>query len=232
MKLKLLVVALAALVSGALFAQVRPMPGPGDPRVQTVDYDADQVVLLAVAPGYQTTLEFGSGERIETVSVGDSGAWQATPNRRGNHLFVKPVQPGLSTNMVVVTDARIYAFELTPLYGPSPDMAYTVRFRYPNPAAVAEVAPTEVIEARYRLSGARSLRPSRISDDGEHTYIAWGKNEALPAVFAVDDRGRETLVNGMVRDDIYVLDSVASRLVFRIDRHVARATRIAPRKAR
>jgi hypothetical protein len=33
------------------------------------------------------------------------------------------------------------------------------------------------------------------------------------------------LVNGMMRDDIFVIDSVTQKLVFRIDDHVARAER-------
>ena len=44
-------------------------------------YDPQQVVLLQVAAGYQLTLAFAPDERIESVAVGDSGAWQVTPNR-------------------------------------------------------------------------------------------------------------------------------------------------------
>ena len=55
-------------------------------------YDADQVVPLQAAPGYQVMLEFGADERIENVAVGDSAAWQVTPNRSGDHVFVKPLQ--------------------------------------------------------------------------------------------------------------------------------------------
>ena len=112
-------------------AQIRPQPGAGDPRIQSIEYDASQVVQIQAAPGYQVTLEFGSDEQIENVAVGDSGAWQVTANRAGSRLFVKPVQSGVTTNMTVVTNVRIYAFELVPLFGPSPDMAYTIRFRYP-----------------------------------------------------------------------------------------------------
>ena len=36
----------------------------------------------------------------------------------------------------------------------------------------------------------------------------------------------------MMRDDLFVIDSVVPRLVFRIDQHVARATRLAPQAAR
>ncbi|MEA1015858.1 TrbG/VirB9 family P-type conjugative transfer protein [Sphingosinicella sp. LY1275] len=217
-------------------AQPLPPPPTADPRVQTIDYREDQVIVLQAAPGYQLTVELGADERVENVAVGDSGAWQVTANRRGDMLFIKPLQSGVTTNMTVVTDARLYAFDLVPLYGPSPEMAYRVRFRYPaaQGAAPADDAAGEatLIEGRYRLSGVRALRPARISDDGRHTYIEWPKDAALPAVYALDARGEETLVNGMMRDGLFVVDSVVPRLAFRIDRQVARATRVVPRRRR
>ena len=228
------VLALAlALAAAPLAAQVQPHGGSGDPRVQLVDYDADQVVQLQAAPGYQLTVQLGPDEQIENVAVGDSAAWQVTPNRRGDHLFVKPIQPGVATNLTVVTSVRVYLFELLPFAGSNGDMAFTVRFRYPD-AGTADTDTAEAearVEGRYRISGERSLRPSRISDDGRHTYIEWPSDRAIPAIYAVDARGRESLVNGMMRDDVFVVDSVAPRLVFRIDRHVSRANRI-ERRAR
>lgn len=223
---------LTALAAPAA-AQEPPSATASDPRVQTVAYNADQVVLLQGAPGYLITVEFGADEQIENVAVGDSGAWQVTPNRRGDYLFVKPVQ-AVSTNMTVVTSARTYLFELSPLYGPTPQMAYTVRFSYPGSQAesIADEAPTAEVQGSYRLSGARALRPSRIADDGRHTYIEWPRDRTLPAVYAIDAEGRESLVNGAMRDDLFVIDSVASKLVFRIDQHVARAERIRRKKAR
>jgi len=230
-----LIAAALALAAAPAAAQVQPQPGAGDPRVQSVDYDADQVVLLQAAPGYQVTVELGADERIENVAVGDSGAWQVTPNRRGDYLFVKALQ-AVPTNLTVVTDARVYLFELAPLYGPSAEMAYTVRFRYPSPEPPSgeggEAPPDAADAGRYRVSGDRALRPTGISDDGVHTYIEWPRDRALPAVYAVDAQGQEALVNGMMRDDLFVIDSVVPRLVFRIDDQVARATRVRPRTAR
>lgn len=229
----ILLTALAALPT-PLAAQVQPVPGGGDPRIQAVDYDPDQVVILYGAPGYQVTVEFGPDEQIENVAVGDSGAWQVTPNRRGDHLFVKPVQSGVATNMTVVTSVRVYLFELSPLYGPSSEMAYRVRFQYPGGDGEpgAEEAQVAAVEGRYKLGGARALRPSRIADDGRHTYIEWPADRALPAVYAVDSDGQESLVNGAMRDDQFVIDGVARRLVFRIDRDVATAERVAPKGSR
>lgn len=227
MRLLALVVLLAMPFSAA--AQVRPQPGMGNPHVQSVDYDPDQVVMLQSAPGYQISVELAPDEHIENVAVGDSGAWQVSANRRGNRLFVKPTQQGVTTNMVVVTDARLYSFELVPLSGPQPDMAYTVRFRYPTPARATPgvVAGAQAKVVRYRLRGSRALRPTGIDDDGVHTYIEWPADRALPAIYAVDGAGHESLVNGMMREGLLVIDSVQPRLVFRVDKRSSSAERVA-----
>ena len=216
------------LAASPLAAQVRPEPGPGDPRIQTVLYDPDQVVQLQAAPGFQIGVEFASDEQIESVAVGDSAAWQVTPNRRGDHLFVKPLSHGAVTNMTVVTSARVYLFELSPLFDRA-QMAFTVRFRYPGGEAPTAAGTGPAQEYLYRVGGDRALRPSRISDDGTHTYIEWPEDRALPAVYAVNEQGQETLINGGMRDGIWVIDGIANRLVFRIDRATATANRIQQR---
>lgn len=228
MRLSILIaLALAgATWSVAASSQVRPQPSGGDARLQSVAYREDQIVTLELAPGYQMSLAFAPDETIESVAVGDAGAWTVVPTKRGNHLFLKLQAEGVSTNMTVVTGIRTYLFDLQPLPGPSAMMAYAVKFTYPT---VDEPAQAKVAEARivghYRVSGDRRLRPSGIADDGTSTYIEWPDSVALPAVYAIDDSGRETLVNGMMRDGIYVIDGVSGRLTFRIDRRVARATR-------
>jgi len=228
--MRLALALLLALAPAGLAAQVHPAPGSGDPRIQTVLYDSEQVVQLQGTPGFQTDVEFASDEAIENVAVGDSAAWQVTPNRRGDHLFVKNLIAGVTTNMTVVTSARTYFFELAPLSGG--ELAYTVRFRYPTAQAAADETPATRVEGRYRLSGAQALRPSRIADDGVHTYIEWPHDASLPAVYALNGQGQETLVNGGMRDGLFVIDGISPRLVFRIDQNVAHADRVAPRASR
>jgi type IV secretion system protein VirB9 len=227
-RLALLLLAGLLVAVAPASAQVKPKPGTGDPHIQSVDYAPDQVVTLQGAAGYQVTVELSPDEQVENVAVGDSASWQVTANHRGDHLFVKAIQPGVSTNMTVVTTVRLYNFELVPASGGG-DMAYTVRFRYPGAtgnSAFAEDAPSAVGEGRYRLGGDKALRPSEISDDGKHTYIRWPREVALPAVYALGATGQEMLVNGMMREDVFVIDSVAQKLVFRIDKATATATRV------
>ena len=221
----LLLLAGVLLTASPLAAQVKPKAGTGDPRIQTIDYVPDQVFQLSATPGYALTVELSADEQVENVAVGDSGAWQVTANHRGDHLFVKAIQGGVSTNMTVVTNVRLYNFELVPSSGAD---AYTVRFRYPNSGndGFADDAASAAGQGRYRLGGDKALRPSEISDDGKHTYIRWPREQALPAVYAVGATGQEMLVNGMMRDDVFVVDNVAEKLVFRIDKAVATATRV------
>jgi type IV secretion system protein VirB9 len=231
----LILLAGLALAHGPAGAQVKPQPGAGDPRIQGIDYAPEQVVTLQGTPGYELTVELSPDEQVENVALGDSGAWQVTANRRGDHLFIKALQSGVSTNMTVVTSVRLYNFELVPLSGPTGDMPYTIRFRYPGTAdqnAGDEDAASAAGKGRYVLTGDKELRPSAISDDGRHTYIQWPRDRSLPAVYAIGSDGQEALVNGMMRDDIFVIDSVSEKLVFRIDEHVARAERRTAREVR
>jgi type IV secretion system protein VirB9 len=211
----------------AALAQSALPPPPSNPRFQSVEYSPDTVFTLRAAPGYQVVVELAPDEHIENVAVGDSGAWQVTANRRGDRLFVKAVQQGVTTNMTVVTDARLYSFELVPLPGPTLDMAYALRFRYPDPSPDPAATAAETETGRYKMRGSQALIPSGMHDDGTHTYIEWPPGRTLPAVYAVNDAGKETLVNGMMREGRMVIDSVQQKLIFRIDDRKATAVRVA-----
>jgi type IV secretion system protein VirB9 len=218
-------------------AQVHPVPTGGDPHLQEVNFDSGQIVQLRGAPGYQMMVELSPDEEVQTVSLGDSAAWQVSVNRQGDRLFLKPSQADVSTNMTVVTSVRTYNFDLTSLSGPAADIPYTVEFRYPAPPAkvinggYVDVAAATRRISRYAISGAKQLRPSAMTNDGEHTFISWPKSAAIPAVYGQDAHGKDVLLNGMMgTDDVYVIDGVPDRLTFRIDQNVAYAVRERQRK--
>jgi type IV secretion system protein VirB9 len=207
-----------------------PPPMPPSPYVQLVDYQADHAVSIQGSAGYQIALELAPDERVETVSLGDSGAWQVSASKRGDRLFLKPIQTGAITNMIVVTDTRSYLFELSSGGdGYQTQSPYIVRFRYPSEQAALPMRaagdglPFQATE--YKLRGDKSLRPSSIYDDGVHTYISWPDDVPLPAVYAIGDGGKEMLVNAAMRGSELVVDSVQHKLVFRVDRRSASASR-------
>jgi len=231
---------LVFLVAAApALAQVQPQPTGGDPHLQTIDYDAGQIVQLRGAPGYEMMVELSPDEHVQNVAVGDNAAWQVSVNKDGDRLFIKPVQPDVATNMTVVTSGRVYSFDLVSLDGPTTDTPYTVQFRYPPPKV--ELADDGYVDvsavvrriSRYKVTGNRLLWPSSVTNDGRRTYVSWPRTAPIPAVYADDQAGNEMLVNGMMgTDDVYVIDGVPEKLTFRIDRSVAYAVRVNPRKKR
>jgi type IV secretion system protein VirB9 len=230
---------LLLLLAAPAGAQVNPRPGDGDPHLQTVDYNSGQIVRLRSAPGYQLMVELSADEEVKSVALGDTGSWQVSASKSGDRLFIKPTGAGAATNMTVVTSVRVYNFELVGQPQASPDMPYTVEFHYPaaptlpTDARYVDVSAASRRLSRYRISGDKWLRPSTVSDDGQHTYIAWPKGVPIPAVYAVDRSGAEVLINGMMgTDDVYVVDGAPQVLTFRIDSKIARAERVYSRRVR
>lgn len=212
------------LACGTAHAADVPQPGVTDSRIQTVDYDPEQVILLLGALNYQFMLEFGNDERIENVSIGDAIGWQVTPNKAANRLFIKPVDPKSGTNMTVVTTSRRYTFDLRIATRSQRDaVPYVVRFRYPQVAvALPEPEPDpQPLNESYTVAGSAENQPLRIFDDGRMTYFEWAEGAAQPAIFAVGPKGEESLVNVGVRGRYTVVEQLSARFVLRNGKDVA-----------
>lgn len=204
-----------------------PLPSPVDPRIRTVVYNPREVVTITGQIGYQMVIEFGTGERIENVSIGDSQAWQVTPNRKADLLFLKPVDQIASTNMTVVTNVRRYNFELQAV-AESTRRAQTfdLRFIYPNQElAVNQPVPAtepdsgalapESWNFAYSYSGSKTFIPARVFDDGRFTYFQWPAGVDTPAVFAIGSDGKESLVNYIMKGRYLVVQQLAQQFVLR-----------------
>ena len=212
------------VLASAASATVTPQPGGGDPRIQSVEYDPQQVVALKVAPDNALTLEFSPEERIENVALGSSSGWLVTPNKSADHLFIKAAQGALNTDMTVITDVRSYNFELHLAPGPDATTAMLIRFRYPAPAVLREPV-AQPATSYYRFSGDRSLHPVDMRDDGYATYIIWNVKTPIPAIFIVETDGRYTLADSSMRDGRLVIDRTADEFVFRLGPHEEHAHR-------
>lgn len=212
------------LAAALLASTIAAAPaGAEDPRLARRLYNADEVVRIEGRANVQATIRFGEDEHIENVAIGDSTAWQVTPNRRANLLFIKPLADRAATNMTVVTDKHTYLFDLvaSPTHK-SP--LYVLSFAYPDegeeeqladgetaapagPNAIelaaasdpyAVVDPAELNHA-WERKGAAALLPTQVYDDGEATFLTWAPGATLPAILIKDHEGTEGPVNFAVR---------------------------------
>ena len=244
-----------ALLAAALLATVvTAAPARAeDPRLVERLYNADEVVRIEGRANVQATIRFGENERIENVAIGDSTAWQVTPNKRANLLFIKPLADRAATNMTVVTDRHTYFFDL--VANPANRNAlYVLAFTYPDepedpalaeadgagtpggPSAVEITAagdPYSVVDPAalnfaWETQGARALLPSQIYDDGTATFLSWPAGTPLPAILVKDHQGGEGPVNFAVRGETIVIDGVPRELVLRSGEERATLTNRGP----
>lgn len=213
----------------ALTGATRPRPGPVDPHIQRVYYDPDQVVSLQGALGWQIMLQFAPDERIENVSIGDSLAWQVTPNKRAKLLFLKPLLRQASTNMTVVTSQRRYAFALStgPRLSGTP---WIVQFDFPRPVVETIVEPPlpppTKLDFAYTSTGDAAVLPVRVWDDGRQTYFEFAEQTAFPAIFAAGPgKDDEALVNVATRGRVQVVQQMGQRFILRSGAHAATVVR-------
>lgn len=217
----------ALLTPMPAMAQVRPLAGTGDPRLKTLSFDADAVYQLNVKSGTQLALIFGAGEQILSVALGDTDNWLVEATATGDTLFITAAANAPVTNMTVITDNRIYSFQLI---SGGYDETYVVRFVYPaveglNDDSPPIERPLSNTMATYRMKGEKALRPAEIWDDGTHMYIRFAPDASLPAIFGVSETGDEVVVNGHMRHDVYVIDDIYPKLIFRSNKKKAMAER-------
>jgi type IV secretion system protein VirB9 len=201
-------------------------PAAGDTRIRTVVYAADEVYRLRGYVGFQIDLEFESGEAFVGLGAGDveSLAFAA----EGNHLFLKPRAAAIDTNLTVLTNRRTYHFEylagLRRTDTAAGEVVYAVHFVYPAAAVPAtpgvEQHLARVVEERprnldYAYCGSRAIQPESAWDDGVQTHLRFGARQELPAIFAHNEDGSESLVNFTVEADELIVHRVVRRLIVR-----------------
>lgn len=94
-----------------------------------------------------------------------------------------------------------------------------------RPMTLIAASDNSYATGRYYLSGDDVLFPQTISDDDQKTFLAWSERVELPAVFAINVDGDEMLVNGHMRDGVFVIDEVHAALRLRLGDAEATAVR-------
>jgi type IV secretion system protein VirB9 len=240
---------MATMICGAAHSETIPSKGRYDARVRVVNYNAEDVVHIKTYFGVSTHIKFGEGEDITHVAVGDSLAWKIVPAE--NHLFIKPQAEQGDTNLTVVTTKRDYQFVVTVAKHNEKDtkawmdknLIYSLTFKYPEDERLAKLKAFEVenekreeakvnditLGARYSKNlnyltkGDVSVSPTKAWDDGQFTFLVFGNNADLPAVYEEDlETGDESLINTSVKDgNIIVVHKIVQNLILRKGKKVA-----------
>lgn len=215
---------LAAIVSMA----VPTVAAARDQRIRYVTFNNDAVVTIDAGLGVSTMIQFSPNEHIETVSAGDTVGWSIVPKKGSAILFVKPLVERAETNVNVVTDKRLYSLLLRSSQSAAVRTAFQVRFKYPDEDVNARLLSLAQESARnpslknlnradlnydYAYKGDDAPKPRVAFDDGKKMFLQFTGD--VPAIFVVDGKGRESLVNLRTEGEYTIVDKVAPQFTLR-----------------
>lgn len=193
---------------------------------------------VVCAPLYVCDMRLQPGETVYTVQVGDPVRWKVSPaisgpaERQITHVTVKPLDIGLTTNLLVTTDRRSYTVKLV---SRKDDWMPVIGFSYPEDeaarwAAIArqekeEQAATVIPATGQHLAdldfgysmksrGRPAWQPLRVYTDGVKTYIQFPASMAFdesPVLVAIGADRKEQMVNYRTQGNTYVVDKVLNR---------------------
>jgi type IV secretion system protein VirB9 len=194
--------------------------------VRVARFEDAQIYRLQGMVGYHIELELEAGEVFTGHGGGDLEGVSVAAH--GNHVILKPRATDVDTNLLILTDRRVYRFHYLVSRQPRPreDTMFVVRFVYPEvskESAKAEVLSQSFIQAEtlrpknfdYWYCGHRSLKPWAVSDDGIHTRLTFSPRAEFPAVFVLNDDGAESLLNFRVEGHDMVVHRIARRMILR-----------------
>ena len=219
----------ALLISDTVYALETPQRSKADHRIQFVDYDADDVTRINAANGFITTIIFAPGEEVTNYGSGYSTAWEfATAD---NKFFLKPKDKDGTTNLVIVTNKRVYNLDVH-LVEKASNATYKLTYRYPQEYIDAQIKAGQeaYIEGQLKkrdpdLNGdktafnydytmnfgmsktSKNLAPLEAFDNGRFTYLRFKPNADFPAVYSVNSDG-EAIINSHVEDGYLVIHGV------------------------
>lgn len=200
-----------------------------DSRFKSFPYIENGVYEVIALYDNTTYIEFESNEVVASITNPKEDFWQTLPQK--NKLFFRPIASNADTQITVMTNKRIYFFEM---YAKEPkssfdgDYTFYYQFTYPNSEEqttirryARSIMPNIDVEPEkynfnYTITGHSSLYPLKIFDDGEFTYFEFKeKGGVLPAIFLVDSGNYEALVNFRMIGNYLVVETTSPRFTLR-----------------
>ncbi|EBZ6776945.1 P-type conjugative transfer protein VirB9 [Salmonella enterica] len=214
---KLYLVCLLFISPLSSYALDVPVGSSYDSRIKTVMYNAEDVTKVDSVIGVATHIILDPNETYLTHAFGDSDAW--TFSYKKNHYFIKPKAENGDTNLTIVTDKRVYNFDIRYHFEEylkgskgkrtfDNKMTFQIQFKYPEvEAKKRKDADDEVqrknefkkllakgVNLKYSINGEKKLAPMNVWDTQGFTYFKFAPGQDIPTISAVDSLGNESKV--------------------------------------
>lgn len=233
-KIILIAACFTTLFCTLVFAAQKPRGIATDNRIKIIAYDSNDIVNITGSHLVATGIRFDDSETIVSIVNGDPIAWTTSVNKVTPYIvYIKPILPSSNTNMTVVTNKHTYQFHLvtTPNdTASSNNVTYMLTFKYPEQEKAKMEQELMVLQKtfvgdfpgnpvhwnyNYSFYGSTKLAPIQAVDNGTYTVFKFRRNEPIPAIFAVDIKQNESLLNFRVQGDYVFVQGVRHQYTMR-----------------
>lgn len=195
-------------------------------------YGTNQIYKIYCKVGYLTDLQFKNGEKITFVGGGDTAKWMIdTADTNGTpHLYIKPINPTSTTNLIVNTSKHTYQIIATSgeWYNPMVSWSYSVEEQLANKLQQKKddqiitgnlrLTNPEQLNFNYTIKGDVDWKPEMVFDDGEKTYIKFDTMAKKMPILFIKEPGKKvvSLVNYRIKDNYFIVDKVFEQAELRM----------------
>lgn len=202
-------------------------------------YIRSNVYKIYLQEGFVTDIRLEPNETVKYIGGGDTMRWKIDTAEAGRvgenrtHIFVKPLQGGISTNLIINTDRRVYQLILESgrMYNPMVSWSFPKseeELRFEEKVKVYSRINPLNMKFGYKISN-KSLKwaPEDAFRTDSKTYFKMKPdivNTELPAFFAIDDEGKLLLVSFRYLDGYFIVDRLVDKGVFVLGKEQVKVT--------
>jgi type IV secretion system protein VirB9 len=187
-------------------------------------YEAHETYKIYCQDGFVTDLKFAPGEKITYVGAGDTSRWVIDRSSAGagsarvEHVYVKPIKRGLSTNIIINTNERTYQInavsgsQYNPMVSWVTERSQEQLEREVRARDVENIMTVNAVNMHfnYKISTDLPWSPSAVFDDGQKTYLKMKpeiKSSTAP-IFLIEEKGKSILTNYRIIGGYYIVDRI------------------------
>jgi type IV secretion system protein TrbG len=197
------------------------------------DWEQNRIYQVYAQPERITDITLQAGEKLLAIAGGDTQRWTISESDSGQgmattkHVFVKPHQIDISTNLILSTDRRVYHIDLHA----REDVPYqaVVSWNYPGSllffsqshaqleekklAEQTALSGLDLKQADFRYHFVAKKRPrwmpKRVFNDGHKTYIEFPEtmqDGEAPALWGLSSAKENEVINYRRHKNFYIVD--------------------------
>lgn len=197
----------------------------------TLQYEEGMTYRVYCKAGWNTDIQLEKNEELENIKVGDKSRWEinAFKNNDAVHVYLKPIQNNIETNIILTTNKRVYQLSLKAL---DKEFNPIINWQYPSVPIEKDSLPVVIdsvdkLNFNYIVKGPYGWSPNFVFDDGYRTYIQMPQEmkKQYPTLFIGNEMGDLVPENYSVKDNNYVIPKIINNAQLRIGNEVITITK-------